>query len=181
MKSSSISRRLEKAIGAYQRKDFEDAFIQVFPAIDKTGKKRRPKAGVGERIKAWIADEEPIITGIAVSNVFKGLMVDDIGFPAALYKFGRTSIVHEGELDERLRITESPQLRIGYVWELPYTYIFGIIIALVLSEENKDEKLSESLHVNLFDTNYTISDLFGRRKQVEKIMCDLWNKPDLFD
>ncbi|CAK0756576.1 hypothetical protein CCP3SC5AM1_2270004 [Gammaproteobacteria bacterium] len=40
-----------KSIDALGKKDYEDAFVQLFPAIDKTAKKRRSKDGVGARIK----------------------------------------------------------------------------------------------------------------------------------
>ena len=40
MSASSISRRIESSIQAMNRKAYEDAFIHLFPAIDKTAKKR---------------------------------------------------------------------------------------------------------------------------------------------
>ena len=33
--------------------DSEGAFVDLFPAIDKTGKRRRPKDSVGKRIKSF--------------------------------------------------------------------------------------------------------------------------------
>jgi len=106
MSTSSISRRIESSIQALDRKAYEDAFIHLFPAIDKTAKKRRDKDGVAQRIKAFISDEEGIITVVATNNFIRNITVNGIDFPTALYKFGRTSIAHEGELDERLQINE---------------------------------------------------------------------------
>ncbi|GGY10510.1 hypothetical protein GCM10007160_42150 [Litchfieldella qijiaojingensis] len=178
--STSISRRIEKSISALQRKDFEDSFVQLFPAVDKTAKKRRSKAKVGERIKGFIQDEEAIISGVATNNVFKGIMVDDVDFPTALYKFGRTSIVHEGELDERLKINERGTMQIGRVWNLPSSYITGLIVAVILAKENSSESLEHDYSISLFGTNYSVNSIWGNRSVIEQKMCELWRNPDLF-
>jgi len=73
MDVTSISRRIEKSIEALAKKDYEDAFVQLFPAIDKTAKKRRSKGGVGTRIKSFISDEEALITAIATNNIIKDI------------------------------------------------------------------------------------------------------------
>jgi hypothetical protein len=62
MSTSSISRRVESSIKAYQEGDFETSLVHLFPALDKTAKKRRPRDRVGERIKSFIDDELEIIT-----------------------------------------------------------------------------------------------------------------------
>lgn len=51
-------------------KDFEAALVHYFPALDKTAKKRRPAAKVGERIRAFLDDELEIISDIATKNIF---------------------------------------------------------------------------------------------------------------
>ena len=92
MTATSISRRIEASIQSLSSKDYEAAFIHLFPAIDKTAKKRRPKDGVGKRIKSFISDEEDIIFAVAIKNIIRNVQFDGIDFPTALYKFGRTSI-----------------------------------------------------------------------------------------
>ena len=178
--TTSISRCIDRSIAALQAKDFETAFIQLFPAVDKTAKKRRSKDGVGSRIKSFIRDEEAIISGIATSNVFKGIMVNDVDFPTAIYKFGRTSIVHEGELDERLQINEKGEIKIGDVWNLPSSYITGIIMAVILSPENEREKMDNEYQIQLFENSYSANSLWGRRGIIEQRMCELWRNPNLF-
>lgn len=88
MTATSISRRIEASIQSLSSKDYEAAFIHLFPAIDKTAKKRRPKDGVGQRIKSFISDEEKIISAVATNNIFRNIQFDDIDFPTALYKLG---------------------------------------------------------------------------------------------
>jgi len=70
MKPSSVSRRIESCIKFANIKDYESALIHFFPALvpalDKTAKKRRPKEGVGSRIRKFIADQEGIISAIDI-------------------------------------------------------------------------------------------------------------------
>lgn len=46
-KPSGVSRRLQQCVERIQTRDFEGALVNLFPAIDKTAKKRRPNEGVG--------------------------------------------------------------------------------------------------------------------------------------
>lgn len=180
MNVTSISRRIEKSIEAFGKKDYEDAFVQLFPAIDKTAKKRRPRDGVGSRIKSFISDEEAIITAIATNNIITNISIDGIDFPTALYKFGRTSIIHEGELDERLEINEQGNLRIGHVWNLPATYIIGLIVAVIAAPENSGERIDENIGINLFGEQYKANDLWGNLHVIQTKICKDFRNDELF-
>lgn len=178
---TSISRRIEKSIIAFQERDYEDAFVQLFPAIDKTAKKRRPRDAVGERIKKFISDEEAIITAIATNNIFKNINVNGINLPTALYKFGRNSIVHEGELDKRLQINEQGIIQIGQVWNLPASYIIGLIVAVVIAPENANEKVRDDVGITLFGKHYKINDLWGQRDIIQTKICEVFRNDNLFN
>ena len=117
--ASSVSRRLADCLQAHARGDYEGALVHFFPALDKVSKRRRPKDGVGARIRSFLSDEEALISAIATGNVFRNIQVDGVTFPDAIYRFGRTSIAHEGELDRRLTISKDGSLSIGEVWALP--------------------------------------------------------------
>jgi len=181
MTVTSISRRIEKSIEALAKKDYEDAFVQLFPAIDKTAKKRRPKDGVGARIKSFISDEEALITAIATNNIIKNITVDGIDFPTALYKFGRTSIVHEGQLDERLKINEEGSVQIGKVWNLPASYITGLIVAVIVAPENSNERISGNIVITLFGKQYKANELWGKLEMVQSKICDIFQNDELFE
>ena len=179
MTATSVSRRVESSIAAYSKKDYEEAFIHLFPAIDKTAKRRIPKGRVAERIKAFLHDENKLITGIATKNVMD-IAVDGIDLPTALYKFGRTSIAHEGELDERLTINNTGSIEIGRVWNLPSSYVFGMTMAVVLAPENSDEQVASAITFELFDNSYELNEMWGEVEAIKSRMCDLWRSPDLF-
>lgn len=69
---SGVSRRVQQCVEHLQRRDWEGALVNLFPAIDKTAKRRRPSDGVGKRVRAFLQDEEVLITAVATGNVFKG-------------------------------------------------------------------------------------------------------------
>ena len=137
---SGISRKIQQCITHVQMQEWEGALVNLFPALDKTAKKRRLKAGVGERIRAFLEEEEILISAIATGNVFKGIYTDGVSITDALYKFGRTSIAHEGELDPRLEFNETGSIVIGQdKWSLPTGYIVGMSLAVVVAPENTRE------------------------------------------
>ena len=178
---TGISRRVEQCIIHLQSHDCEGALINLFPAIDRTAKKRRPRAGVGERIKAFLADEEATISAVGTGNLLVDISVDGISIPEALYKFGRTPIAHEGELDPRLRFTTDGSLRIGpNNWELPIGYIIGMCIAVVASPENKGERLSRELAVSILGKQFRINEIWGRRESIEAHIGGIFNDHEVF-
>jgi len=180
MAASSISRRIELSIISLGSKDYENAFIQLFPALDKTAKSRRPKDGVGSRIKAFISDEEVIITAVATNNIIRDIEINGLDLATAIYKFGRTSIVHEGELDERLTINEKGNISIGEVWNLPSSYILGLIVAVVIAPENSREHLDQDISIRLFGETFRVKDLWGKKKIIQEKICQFFQDDDLF-
>ena len=160
---------MELCISAYQSKDFETALTQFFPALDKTAKRRRPKEGVGSRIKKFLDDELDIITHIATRNIFR-VTVDGMTFPDAIYKFGRTSIVHEGELDSRLHFDNERGLSIGHEWNLPPSFIVGLIVSVVVAPENANESFSQKYTVSIHGKEFDLSSLWGQRQTIRNYM-----------
>ncbi|WP_240657394.1 FKBP-type peptidyl-prolyl cis-trans isomerase [Pseudoalteromonas rubra] len=180
MTPSSVSRRINSSILALSQNNYEDALIHFFPALDKTAKRRSPsEKKVGRRIKGFISDQEGIITAIATRNIIRGIMVDNVSFPDAIYKFGRCSIAHEGELNERLKISAGNQVRIGHVWELPSSYIAGLIISVMIAPENKDERIdNNTFTVEIFGNTFKANELWGAQEKVEAIIDELFKRPE---
>ena len=178
---SSISRRLKSCIDYLQARDYEQSLIHLFPALDKTAKRRRPKAGVGDRIRNFVADEEAIITAVATKNIFVNININGVSFPEAIYRFGRTAISHEGELDPRLQFNDSGSLQIGSVWNLPSSYITGLCVAVMVAPENGREHIDAPLALTIFDRKFQIDELWGARSEVQSLICQAFGNPSLFD
>lgn len=177
---SSVSRRLAACFESYARKDYESALIHFFPALDKVAKRRRPKDGVGQRIRYFLEDEECLISAIATGNVFRGAMFDGITFHEAIYKFGRTSIAHEGELDSRLEFVDGGGMQIGEVWRLPSNYILGLCVAVMVAPECKGERISSEAKVTLFKREWELNQLWGAEDEVKTHIANVFRNPDLF-
>lgn len=180
--ASSVSRRIEASLGGLRSGDIESCLINLFPAIDKTAKRRYQKSGVGDRIRKFLADEEGLISGIATGNIFTGVEISGLTFPQAMYKFGRTSIVHEGELDPRLQFSSDGSVRIGETWVLNRGYLLGSILSVVLSPENKEERLQNDVQVTVFGRHrLRINESWGDREGFKLVMERVWGRRGLFD
>jgi len=176
---SSISRRIAACFEAFAKKDYESALVHFFPALDKTAKRRRPKDGVGQRIRKFIVDQEVIISSIATGNIIKNIRINGLSFPEAIYKFGCTSIAHEGELDKRLQITDSNTLSIGAVWSLPSSYISAMCIAVMVAPENTCERLIGDGTIRLFDQEWHLNELWGAESRLKTAITMAFNGKDL--
>ncbi|WP_206736874.1 hypothetical protein [Pantoea agglomerans] len=172
---SSIGRRLEHSFQSFISKDYESALVHFFPALDKTAKIRRPKEGVGSRIKSFLSDEEEFISFVAIGALMKNCAAFGVTFPTAIYKFGRTSVMHEGELDPRLQITTGSTLSIGEVWSLPESYISAMIIAVMAAKENANERFERNGLVNIHGVEFNTSDIWGNKNLIKSKT----NMPDL--
>ncbi len=177
--ASSVSRRIETSIISFMKKNYETSLIHFFPALDKTSKTRWPNARVGERIKNFIAYQESIIFAIATNNMFVNCSFGEISFAQAVYKYGRTSIVHEGELDHRLRINSAGNTKIGAVWDLDSGFVFGLIISVIIAPENKNEKLEKDVPLRLFGREFNVSQLWGAQDEIEGLIRNVWNQSDM--
>jgi len=177
---SSVSRRLASCLDAYQRNDYEAALVHLFPALDKVAKRRRPKDRVGARIRGFLKDEEVLISAIATQNVFKGVVIGGITFEEAIYKFGRTPIAHEGELDPRLKFVDGGSWSIGKVWKLPSKYILGLCVAVMVAPECKGERIDSEASVSLFGRQWGVNELWGAEQEVKAHIATVFHNPHLF-
>lgn len=164
---NAVSRRIEKAIKAFTDKDYETCLLHLFPAIDATGKARRPTQGVGKRIRGFLEDQEDIISFVALRSLFTGNSVDGQTLAQALYNFGRTSIAHEGQLDPRLKIIEEGSIRASKDnWEISSGFIMGMIIAVISAKENQDAFLVDDVTITIHGTPFIINDTWGEEDNV---------------
>ena len=180
-KPTGVSRRLLQCIKHLHENDFEGALVNLFPALDQTAKRRRSKDGVGKRIKAFLEEDEKLISIVATGNCFSNIVCDGISITDALYKFGRTSIAHEGELDPRLEFNSDGSVLIGTdKWNLPSGYITGMCIAVITAKENANEYIHEPLAITVFDRSFSIEELWGNPEEIKTHICGQFNNTELF-
>jgi hypothetical protein len=179
-KPSAISRRMESFWDATSRQQLEESLIHLFPALDKTAKRRRPKAQVGDRIRGFLADQEGIMSTIATGNFMKDIYVDGVSIPDAIYRFGRCSIMHEGELDPRLRVTDGPNWSIGQVWVLPRSFVLGIAVAVMIAPENLRERLATDRPITFLGQRWRLNELWGAESALKRQIAQRFRDPSLF-
>ena len=163
-----VSKRITSCLESLDSGDYESALIHLILALDKTAKKRRPKKGVGARIRGFVEDEEYLISVLATRNSITDVKVDGLSFPQVIYKFGKSAILHEGKLDPRLTFNDRGSLHIGAVWNLPTPYITAICICTVAAPENRDEQILQSFTAEILDSTFDLNDLWGNRTEIQK-------------
>lgn len=178
---TAISRRISSCWAHLSKKEHEEALIDFFPALDKTAKKRRPKLGVGARIKEFLSDEEGLISALAINAYIANSRFGEYTFPEAIYKLGRTSIAHEGELDQKLRFDNMNGMEIGETWNLPPSYISALTISVMIAPENKNESIDLPISITFYETVFPINTLWGAKDMVRNMICTKFRDPKLFD
>lgn len=178
---TGVSRRIDQCLRHLHAEDFEGALVNLFPAVDKTAKKRFTKAGVGKRIKSFLTEELPLISVIAnQANVFINMTNDGMSIVDAIYKFGRNALAHEGELNSRLVFQKGQFFSFGKdYWVFPANYISGLCVATVAAPENMNEYSSVNVSVEILKKNYHINELWGQRKFLEYEISSKLNNLDL--
>ncbi|WP_433886691.1 hypothetical protein [Pseudomonas vranovensis] len=179
---TGISRRIEGCIDSYKQKDFESALLHLFPAIDRTAKKRRSKDNVANRIKSFLRDESIIISSVATGCIFQDIVVEGVSIETAIYKIGRTSIAHEGELDPRLSFDPGNGIVMSHDrWNLPAKYILGMALSVVASPENQGEQTRQGLGLKVLGKDFELNEIWGNPEIVKQHICAYFQRPDLFE
>ena len=121
------------------------------------------------------------MSAIATGNVMRDIYVDGVSIPDAIYQFGRCSVMHEGELDPRLQITDANQLSIGRQgWILPRSYVLGIAVAVMIAPENASERLATDRSISLFGRDCRLNELWGAEAALKADIAARFGNPHLF-
>ena len=169
MKSSGLSRRIEKSIELLITKDYESVLLNLFPAMEKTAKKRYPKHKVGERFKMFIREECRYMTGLTTSSSIGNFASKDMDLAEAIYKFARNPLIHEAELDFRISINENDQITFGPdYWSIPTFLLLGMILVVILAPENKNESGCNNYHCEIFGNIHLFGELWGKKSIMKK-------------
>ena len=180
MNQSAISRRIEKALKAITDEDYEEALLNIFPALDKTAKKRRPLVGVGVRITEFIRDEGKYITGLTTSNSIGNFRTIEYDLAQVIYKFARNSLLHEGEIDESiLTINKEGHFSFGPgYWSIPESYVKGLLVVIILAPENKHTFGCNKYEMNIINKKYNLGTLWGRKDFFKIKLLEKWPNGD---
>ncbi|HBY4270157.1 TPA: hypothetical protein MIT95_26875 [Klebsiella pneumoniae] len=167
--TTSIGKRVKKALIDYKEKDMTSALVNIMPAIDSTAKKEYG-GGVGNRIKLFIRNNEALINIIALgffvklpSFIYPG-KTKSVDFADIIYDNIRTYIVHEGEVGEMINFTPENKLSFSLTkWNLSEGHVLAFILCVIISDKNANEFIAGDEVINLKFGNFSVNDLWGRR------------------
>lgn len=113
-------------------------------------------------MRSFLRDEMAIITVIATGHMFQNIECDGLSVEQAIYKFGRTSVMHEGELDPRLTFSADGSFSFGASqMSIPPAFIFGMTVATIISTENKGESMTKPFPATILGDHYSLNDHWG--------------------
>lgn len=169
MAENPLVNRIKSCLFFYSINDYEHAFINLFIAIDITAKKRYPNLKVGERNRKLLMDIESLTQKLTFGNVVKGLNVGGLTFPKVFYKFGRNALIHEGQLDPKLTISDIEGIRISnQSWDFHHSYIINLALSVIACHENKDLRFNHYVEINNIHGIHDVNTLWGKEELMRK-------------
>lgn len=93
----------------------------------------------------------------------------DRTMPEMLYDVVRCTAVHEAKLPDNLRFTKESIIHLGNDGELvlPIDLIYGLLIAVVASPKNSDQKIEGDPVFSFGGKSIKINELWGDRSKIE--------------
>ena len=175
----SVSDRVREAIDCLQRGQPTNALIQVSIAIDATAKALYPRDKVGQRCKKFLRENQALITlfGLGFLDIHGDIHYswpdDPRGYKTqeeVLYNVVRCSLLHDGELDERVRLTHERVLgsERGGIVLLSTHIITGLILAVVASTPAK-YPMPAHYTITVGGATYPMSEFWGKKKELYEI------------
>lgn len=167
----------------YGKRDISLALI--CSAIDATAKKVFRGDNNNERNKKFVRKYLPIITsfgflGITASEIrIKCIDVPDlkadsngyVGIEDIIYHVIRCGLVHECEIDNRIEFTNTTVIGdFNKTFKVPKQIFWGLAMAVILCEQNKDEHTGDDVSINLNGKQFKIEQLWGQEKNLQTIL-----------
>jgi hypothetical protein len=165
----SIADRVDKAISDLYAGDFENSLIQISIAIDATGKRRTPRAGVGERCRTLINENEDLIFHFAMDGRLKIIATEGVQFGdrgnlgQVLYKSVRCALLHEADVSNHVKFASG--LLLGQdegKFIITERMLLGLILVVVGDATNLKEQMKSNHIITYNQVNLPINELWGR-------------------
>ncbi|MBM4350623.1 MAG: hypothetical protein FJ106_12145, partial [Deltaproteobacteria bacterium] len=176
--------RLIEACERIIRRDWTNALIQTCIALDAIAKKTyggKP----GKRIKQYVRDNQYILTRIAMLHLeaHGDLMFQVAGektmkFEEVVYELVRCALLHEGELDSRVKIVQSPSIGLDDQGNffLSVYMIMALCLLLVADPKTNQIRWPETASFTVEDTTIKFSDIQGDPRKLVEIFRSISEK-----
>lgn len=173
----TIANRVDEAFAKLRMNDLENALIQISIAVDATAKKANPpKMGVGNRCRKFISSNEDFIYYFTLSGMFRvgpqGTVNfgKNIRFGEILYESVRCSLLHEGDISQKVAFTEA--LTLGHdpsgKFLINKNMLLGLLFAVISDPVNQHEKLKSDIVIDYNGVPLFINQLWGNPDEIKK-------------
>lgn len=176
----TIAARIQECTAKLAQGDAENAFIQLAIAIDGTAKLLYPGKKTSERCKKFLKDSLPFILWSLTNGTparttslsFEVSTPNDSGefieFEDLVYKVMRCSLLHDGELSEKVEFVEASMIGTlnGRV-QFPLALLGSLLFAVIASPVNERQRVSESTSFIFGKTKIPINHMLGNLEKTK--------------
>jgi hypothetical protein len=182
----SVGSQVADAMKKLTKERFEDAVIAASIALSATARLEYPTDGDKTACRNFLKQSLPIISkigwvsfGVSQPINFRYRRLDSKApglavrtMPEMLYDVVRCTAVHEAKLPDNLRFTKHPIIQLGNDGELvlPIDFIYGLLMAVVASPKNSDQKVYGDPVFSFGGKSIRINKLWGDRDKIEKFV-----------
>jgi len=179
----SVGSQVADAMKKLSEGRFEDAIVAASIALSATARLEYPTDGDKAACRKFLEQNLPIISkigwvsfGVSQPINFRYRRLDSrtpgIGvrtMPEMLYDVVRCTAIHEASLPDNLKFTKQPMIQTGLDGELvlPIDVIYGLLIAIVGSPKNADEKVEGDQVFSFGGRSIRVNKLWGERGKIE--------------
>ncbi|NLU40195.1 MAG: hypothetical protein A4E70_01428 [Syntrophus sp. PtaU1.Bin005] len=182
----SVASQVADAIKKLLDDRFEDAIIASSVALSATARLENPTLGDKDACRKFLEYYLPIISKIAwgafgvsqpINFKYRRLDSRKSGIavrtmPEMLYDVIRCTAVHEAKLPDNLRFTNQSVIQLGNDGELalPIDLIYGLLIAVVASPKNSDQRIEGDPVFSFGGKSMRFNELWGNRDKIEVLI-----------
>lgn len=179
----SIGKRLGEAIDYLNKHDYEAALTPTAQLISTTSSRVFPNKRDGDAFKDWLRDNFRFITevgpGASIGSIHVGfdhprITPDGNGncsVEQILYHAVRCGLMHASEFPDTIKfVGENRFSGGGGKVELPASLIAGILVAVIVSPVNANEKAEDRFSIIFKGKAVPCNDLWGNKQAVQDLL-----------
>ncbi|MBT6051093.1 MAG: hypothetical protein HOG49_30205 [Candidatus Scalindua sp.] len=157
---------------------YDVALSLACSAVDATSAKCFPnEKSNNARYKSFLIKNMRIVTTYGMPGVSAGgirikcINIPDLktnadhmaGLEDILYHVIRCGLIHQCEIENRIEFTERTMLGdFDGKFRIPFSIIFGLIMAVILSKENSSERMPNIKEFNISGDNIDLNSFWGK-------------------
>jgi len=178
----SVGSQVADAMRKLSAGHFEDAIVSASVALSATARLEYPTDRDKAACRKFLENNLPIISkigwvsfGISQPINFRYRRLDPRSpgicvrtMPEMLYDVVRCTVIHEARLPDNLRFTNQSLIQTGQNGELvlPIDIIYGLLISIVASPKNADQKIEGNPEFTFGGQSTWINEMWGNRCKI---------------